>query len=339
MPQKYEADRRQFIIGAVAALAGTGLTLPRPARAADLEKLNLVLGTSPPDPACHYLYYPREKGLYKANGVDVNITGVVSATNATRAVIAGEADIGWPDGVSSTQARARGARIKVISAFSRKLDYVIVGSKTIGDMKQLEGKRFASATIGGGTYVIPRGMCAKAGGDPSKVQFVALGNSAARATALIANTVDATIVTSSFVPKLLTYDHLRVIADAGKELPDFIYTWEIVSDATLQKRRGALESFAAAVGEGIRWANEHPDEAAEISVSLLPDADKNETRAAIKAYLGRRYWTSDGLLPQEALAFTEDLLFDADQIKTKPAYEDFVAADLMQATAARLAHS
>jgi ABC-type nitrate/sulfonate/bicarbonate transport system substrate-binding protein len=318
-------------------LGTAGLSLFGASRRANAtEKLSLVVGTAPPDPACHYLYYAREKGFYRANGLEVDIKGMISATNATRAAISTEADIAWPDAVSSIVARDAGAKLRVISAFARRLDYLIVGTAGIDGMKQLEGKRFASATIGGGTFVIPRALCVKAGGDPRKIQFVALGNSAARAQALIAGTIDATIVTSSFLPALLSHGNLHVIANASTDLPDFIYTWEIVNELTLRNKRPALENFVVSLGQAVQWAEANPEAAADLSASLLPDANRDEIRAGILSYIQRKYWSRDGFLPPEALGFTEAALLDAGQIKSQPAFDEFVAGDLMQAARGRL---
>jgi NitT/TauT family transport system substrate-binding protein len=318
--------------------AGAASLLPfAPAvHAQSLRKLTLAIGTAPPDPACHYLYYAREKGFYKANGVEVDIKGMVSATNATRAVIAGEADVGWPDGVSSIVAKGQGAKIKIMSAFAAQLDYVIVGTKEIANIKGLEGKKFAVATIGGGTAIIPKVMIEKAGGNNKAIQYVALGNSAARAQALVAKTVDATIITSSFLPRLLTYSDIHVVANAAAEIPDFVYTWEIVSEAGEEKNADALASFGVACAQAVRWAYANMEEAIQISLALLPDANKDEIRNSIKTYIERKYWSRDGKLPRKTLDFSTEQLLDAGVIKQRPSYESFYSSKIADIIAKKM---
>jgi ABC-type nitrate/sulfonate/bicarbonate transport system substrate-binding protein len=330
-------NRRHFLgHAAIGTLSLVPLGIKMGFAQAAVERLTLAVGTAPPDPACHYFYYAREKQFYAKNGIEVDIKGMISATNATRAVVSGDADIGWVDGVSSLVARDQGAKIKVLSAFAPKLDYLIVGSKEIRTMKELEGKRFAVATIGGGTFIIPKVMCEKVKADTTKIQFVTLGNSAARAQALVAKTVDATIVTSGVIPRLLSYDYLHVIANAGAELPDFIYTWELVSETNLQTKRAALEAFVIANAQAVNWAYSNPDEAARISIELLPDANKDEIRNAILSYVKQRYWSTDGSLARKVLDYSTAQLSEANLLKGTVKYEDFYAQDIASAVRARL---
>lgn len=306
------------------SLACSALAIGGPRPAAAAEKLTVIIGTSPPDPACHYLYYARDAGFFGANGLEVEFRGVVSATNATRSVVSGEADIGWVDSVSSLQAKQAGARIKCISAFASRLDYQIVGVKTASDMRQLEGKRFGVATIGGSTYVIPRLLMRKAGGDPDKVSWVAVGNSAARVQALVTGAIDATITTTSFMPIVARYDRLHPILDTGPALPDFAYTWEIAGEAVIARRRPALQAFVKATREAVVWAEQNRDKAIALSQALLPDVPKEEIATAIGSYIGRHYWRPEGTLAPATLNGTVSVLVDADQLSRPILYDEFV---------------
>ena len=304
--------------------AGAALAVVGCKRAEAAEKLTAIIGTSPPDPACHYLYYARDAGFFQANGLEVEFRGVVSATNATRSVVSGEADIGWVDSVSSLQAKQAGARIKCISAFASRLDYQIVGVKAASDLRQLEGKRFGVATIGGSTYVIPRLLLREAGGDPDKVSWVAVGNSAARVQALVTGAIDATITTTSFMPIVARYDRLHPILDTGPALPDFAYTWEIAGETVIARRRPALQAFVKATGQAITWAEANRAKAITLSQALLPDVPKEEIAAAIGSYLERRYWRPVGTVPPATLNGTVSVLVNAGQLSRAITYDEFV---------------
>jgi NitT/TauT family transport system substrate-binding protein len=314
---------RRMMLGGGGALAATAV-IAGGRRAQAAEKLSVIIGTSPPDPACHYLYYARDAGFFQSSGLEVEFRGIVSATNATRSVVSGEADIGWVDSVSSLQARQAGARIKVISAFASRTDYQIVGVKGAADMRGLKGKRFGVATIGGSTYVIPRLLIRKAGGDPDATSWVTVGNSAARVQALATGAIDATITTTSFMPTVLRHDQLHLIVDTGPALPDFAYTWEIAGDAVIARRRPALQAFVKATEQAIAWAQQNRDKAIAFSQALLPDAPRDEIAAAIGSYLDRRYWRADGTVPPEVLNGTVSVLMGADQLNRAITYDEFV---------------
>ena len=290
--------------------------------------LKYSMTTFPPDPACHVYYYARDAGFFEKNNLELPITPITSGSNVTREVIAGEAEIGWVDGVSSLQAKQAGAAIMCIGSFSPLLDYQIVGRKEIKSMKDLSGRRIAIASIGGSTYTIPKVMIQRDGGDPSKVQWVSVGNSAARAQALVAGSFDATIVTTSYMPRLLSYPQFHQIADAGKVLPNFVYAWDIANSQTLKNKREAIIRFKKAVSQAAHWAYDNVVDAIKISQKLLPDLPKDETAAAIRSFVERKYWSTTGEVPHKTLDFTVATLLESKQLKSPIKYEDFVAGNL-----------
>ena len=330
MTSIYSDTSRRGLLRGGAAIAASWSAMERPSRAAGLEKLSLIIGTSPPDPAGHYLYYARDAGFFEKNGLEVDFRGVISATNATRAVVSGEADIGWCDSVSALQARAAGAHIKCISAFAARLDYQIVGVKAAAGLRQLEGKRFGVATIGGVTYVLPRLLIRQAGGDPDKVAWVAVGNSAARVQALVTGAIDATITQTSFMPIVQRYDNLHHIADTGTAVPDFANALEIAGEPVISRRRAALQAFVKATEQAIAWAEQNQDKAIALSQALLPDAPKTEIAVAIRSYLGRRYWRAQGAVPVSLVNGTVAVLVAAGQLARPVTYDEFVDPTIAQ---------
>jgi NitT/TauT family transport system substrate-binding protein len=321
---KGHSSRRAIVAGGLASAVAV-FTPKAPAIAQSLEKLIMLNGTAPPEPASHYFQYALENGVYKKHGVDMELRAISGTANALRATVAGEVDICFIDAWTGLQAKDSGAKVKVISAFCPKLDYSVIGLKDIKSLKDLGGHSVAIGIVGGSTQSIPRIMAQKAGADISKVTWLSVGNNAARAQSLIAKRVDATMVTSTYVARLLGYDHLHLLADAAKEQPDIIYTFEVVREDILVKKRKALEGYVAATREAIQWALSNPDKAAEISVATLPDLPHEETATAIKAYAKRNFWELTGVLPEKSLKATVALMLDSGQLKAPVAYADFVA--------------
>jgi NitT/TauT family transport system substrate-binding protein len=319
-------SRRAVAVGGLAA-AAHGFAASAPAVAQSLEKLIFLNGTAPPEPASHYLQYALKNGFYRKHGVDVELRAISGTANALRSAVAGEVDICWIDAWTGLQARDKGVKCKVLSAFCPKLDYSVIGTKDIKTMKDLGGHSVAIGIVGGSTQSIPRIMAKEAGADISAIKWLSVGNNAARAQSLIAKRVEATLITSTYVQRLLGYDFLHQIVDAAKELPDIIYTFEVVTEEAIAKKRKALEAFVAATRDGVNWALANPDKAAEISVETLPDLPHDETRAAIKNYVARNFWEPSGRLPPKSLEATSALLVESGQIKAPIGYPDFVATE------------
>jgi ABC-type nitrate/sulfonate/bicarbonate transport system substrate-binding protein len=179
-------------------------------------------------------------------------------------------------------------------------------------------------------------MIKAAGGDPGKVQFVAVGGSAARTLALVGKKIDGGVLNSSFASRTAKYDYLHVIGDASRDLPDFIYTVEVASERTIQQKRAALQAFATGTLRGARWAMQNPEAAIAISQKLLPDVAKDEIAAGLTHFSKTGYYNADGVLRKEAWDFTLDELVKGGEIKQKMSYNDYVMPEFAQAAAKKL---
>ena len=334
--------RNRLRIGMVVGLALGAATLggwwrATPTRAADpVGKLILALGTAPPDLTCHTFYYALESGFYRDEGLELEIKPLVGDQAAVRAVVAGEADLAWTGFAASLQAMDAGGQLVGISSTSPQLDYLLVAQKEVRGLRELEGRNLGVSTPGAVSHQVPRLMIMAAGGDPTKAKVVSIGGSAARVQALIAKKIDAAVLNSSFAARTLKFDYLHVIGDASKDLPNYVYGWEIASRAVVAQKRPAVQAFVTATMRAARWARENPDKATAISQKVLADVPKDEIAAGISYFAKIRYWNGDGALPEASWAFTVNELVKGGELKRPLAYGDHVATEFTKAALARL---
>jgi ABC-type nitrate/sulfonate/bicarbonate transport system substrate-binding protein len=319
-------DRRKFL-GTVAG-AATAVAAPRLALG-QASKMSVLLGTAPPDPACHYYYYAQEKGFYKEQGLDVEIKPIGAETMALRALLANDGDVAWCGGISTLQAVGAGSKLRVLSCFTPKLDYLVVGQKSIGSLKGFEGHSMAVSQVGAVSQLVPRLMIEGKGGDQSKVQWVSVGASAARLQSVIAKRVDGAPMNSVFAVRALKYDYLHVIGDALQDLPYFMYTWDVCSAEAAQKKRAQYIAFVAATAKGCRWAIDNPKEAGDISRKVLPDLPAGEAEYAAADFAKKKFWSPTGMLDHKVWDFTVDALIKLGNIKEKMKYDELVLADIV----------
>ena len=301
-----------------------------------LGKISAAIGTSPPDLTLQTYYFAQENGFYKAEGIEVQLTAYNGDATAIRALTAGEADIAATGLGIPLKAMEAGSKLKVVFASAPKMDFLLVGQKGIRNAKDLEGKSVGISGPGAVSHQVPLLMIKAAGGDPSKVQFVAIGGSAARTLALIAKKIDAGVLNTSFAARTAKYDSLQTIGDAAKDLPNFIYVSEFALERTIQQKRAALQAFANGTIRGARWAMQNPEEAIKISQKLLPDVARDEIATGLMAFSKSAYFSVDGLLRKEAWDFTIDELVKSGEIKQKMNYADHVMPEFSQVTSAKL---
>jgi NitT/TauT family transport system substrate-binding protein len=326
--------RRQFL--SLAAASGATIALPRKPRAQSRPKLILLVGTAPPDPGCHYFYYANENGYYAAEGIDVEFQNFPAETTAVRALVAGAGDVCWAGPVSQLTAIKSGAKIKVLSCVAPRLDYLVVAKNEITSVKSLEGHAVAVSAPGAISQIVPRLELEKVGGDQSKVTWVPLGNSGSRLQALVAKRVDAAPLNSGYADRAAKYDFLHIIADAATDLPNFLWGFEGVLAATVEKKHDALQAFVTATVRGARWAMKNPNEAALISEKILPDTSKELLEVTAKAYAAKKFWNASGAMPREAWSFTIDWMVKNGDLDRPYRYEDIVLAEFTDGAVKKL---
>jgi NitT/TauT family transport system substrate-binding protein len=321
--------RRDFL----KATTGAAAFLAAPAvHAQSLSKINLLVTTSPPDPNAHYFWWAMENGYYRDAGIEVSIRSIVSDTTTVRGLVAGEADLGWAGAGSGMQAMAAGSKLKILTSFGPRLDFVIVATKDVTDLKGLANRPFAVSQIGAVSNTVARLMIERAGGNSSSVQWLSVGSGSSRLQALNAKRVDATILNSIQAVAALRSPALHSIGNALKDLPNFLYSWEIVTQDALKAKTEPLKVFAAATSRGVSWGMANPDDAAKISQKLLPNIPADDVAHVIKTYAANRYFNPSGLLVRGDWDYTVDAAMKYGDLKKKLNYDDFVTQEFAQKT-------
>jgi len=331
-------DRRSFI-GRGLALAGAAAITPVAApyvRAQGATKITVLVGTAPPDPACHFYYYARENGYYRDAGLDVDIKPIAAETTALRGLIAGEGDVAWVGAISTLQAITSGSRVKVVSVFTPKLDYIVVGQKEVPSLKGFEDRSFAVSQVGAVSQIVPLLMIDQAGGEPKKVQWLAVGGSAARVQALIAKRVQGAALNSAFAARALHYDYLHELGDAIKVIPDFLYAWDVANPSSLQQKKTALDAFVVATARATRWATSNPSPAADISKKILPDQPPAELEAGVADFAKKRFLSPTGEVTPRAWNFTVQAIQKIGILQQAPRYDDVVAKEFAEMVSVKL---
>jgi len=321
--------RRDFL----KAATGAAMLVAAPAvRAQSLSKVNLLVTTSPPDPNAHYFWWAMEQGYYRDAGIDVSIRSIVSDTTTVRGLVAGEADLGWAGAGSGMQAMAAGSKLKILTSFGPRLDFVVVANKDVAGLKALANRPFAVSQIGAVSNTVARLMIERAGGDSSSVQWLSVGSGSSRLQALNAKRVDATILNSVQAVAALRTPNLHAIGDALKELPNFLYSWEIVTQDALKAKAEPLKAFAAATSRGVRWAMANPGDAAKISQKLMPNIPADDITHVVKTYAANHYFDPSGLPRRADWDYTVDAMMKYGDLKKKLGYDEFVLQEFAQNT-------
>ena len=186
--------RNKSLIGILAVLVClVGVQI---AGAQSLEKIRL--GYSGTGINNYVLEMGKRAGIFKKNGVDLEVVYVNSGSLLSQALIAGTFDLSFSQGSEAMMAKIRGADVRIAAVIANRFNHVYLSAPSITSIKQLKGKKVAVSRFGSGSH-FQTNLALKEGGlDPEKdVTILQIGNSGARITAILSGVVDGTIMAAT----------------------------------------------------------------------------------------------------------------------------------------------
>jgi NitT/TauT family transport system substrate-binding protein len=303
------------------------------ARAQSPATLRYGTPTATPDITTVGVYFALEQGLFKREGLDVQVTRYPGSTTAIRALLSGDADLVETGADTALLARETGAPIDILlSPVARGTD-VVVAKASVASLADLKGKSYAVSAPGSPGDVLGRLLMQKNGVDPGQVQFVALGSPADRIRALLAGKVDATSATILVMEPVLdaiAKGEVRVLVSMSDQFSAIPLSYVVSTQAYIKGHRDALVRFVRAEVEGLRWAQAHPDEAARIGVKYIKETPLPVLTEGMRQMARMKVYGVDGGLSDRGLQETQQALKDMGKLKNVLKSADVAALDLLQ---------
>ncbi len=188
-------DRVKRTFASLAAALLLVLSAGARAEESGLQKLNVayafVASSTLP------MWIAQDQGLFKKEGLDVNMILFQGSAAATQALLGGSVDLVFGSASSAITVVGRGAPVAVI-ATTHLLDYELVARPNVKTVDQLRGGTIGISAFSGGDDFALRRLLPKLGLTlGTDVKFVVLGtpNPAQKAEAVLNGNTDATLVT------------------------------------------------------------------------------------------------------------------------------------------------
>jgi len=167
------------------------------------------------------VWVAKEAGLFKENGLDVQLIFIGSSSIMTQALIAGDVPIAIMSGSTAVGSQLAGSDL-VIAASTKKdpAQAFLVTAKGISQPVQLKGKKLAVSRLGASSDFILRVILKKIGLVPDKdVAIIQVGSSPVRMAALANGVADGTALTfeEMMVAKKMGFNVMLNIMDYGIE--------------------------------------------------------------------------------------------------------------------------
>jgi ABC-type nitrate/sulfonate/bicarbonate transport system substrate-binding protein len=198
----------------------------------------------------------QQAGIFKKQGLKLEILWTQGAGETQQAVISGSVDIGVAPGVMGVlSAYSKGAPVRVIGAETTgasDLYWYVPASSPIKSLKDTEGKTIAYSTNGSSTHGIVTAFMKQY---DLKAKPTATGGPAPTLTQVMSGQIDVGWSAPPFGLKELDEGRIRIVA-SGNDAAAFkgqTVRLLITNVQTLQNRKDAVNRFMKAYRETIDW--------------------------------------------------------------------------------------
>jgi NitT/TauT family transport system substrate-binding protein len=217
------------------------------------------------------IYLGLEKGFFEKRNIDLELTQAEGGAAIVPAVVSEQYQFGFSNVVSLLLAHAEGLPVRVVSngGNSTGVDgedfagLMVRADSPIRSAKDLEGKKVAANTLQNIVDTSVRASVRKAGGDPSKVEFVALPFPEQPA-ALESGQVDAVFVVEPFQQAVVAQGGRKIASSYVDAAPDLTVAVYFASQQLLAENPDLVRRFTEAMQESLSYADSHPDEARQV---------------------------------------------------------------------------
>ncbi len=260
------------------------------------EKLSLMLDWFPN--VDHLpIYVAQEKGYFREAGIEVEILSPSDTSDALKLAVAGQVDLAVSYQPQTIIAAAQGLDVRVVG---RLVEHPLTTLLFLKEKGFKAPSELSGRTIG---YTVPGLMdvLMQAFARINGIENMRLVNVGFTIVpALISGQVDAvmgpfkTYETVTMAAKGIEADYFEL---EKWGIPDYDELVFICGPNALQKKKTAVQAFAAAAARGIDFQRENPEMALALYFQAVPDADRETEAAAYK--LTRPYFAASQTLEME----------------------------------------
>jgi NitT/TauT family transport system substrate-binding protein len=243
-----------------------------------------------------------EKGFFKKYGVD--ITGVLTSQGggtSVRNTLAGELPYGEVSLAAAVEAINNGVPLRIIGSGAQSIaDILWVAKKgaPLHSIENLVGKKVAFTAPGSVTNMLILMSLKKKAIDPNAMKLVPVGGIGANVSAVLNNAVDAAMSSEPVWSE--NEDKLQAVFWPKDILsPNMMQTVGVTTADYATEGAAKLRGIIAGRRDGVRYIEDHPDEAADITAKAF-NGDSAVYRRVFAHYVAIHYW-SEGKFDYDAM--------------------------------------
>ena len=133
----------------------------------------------------------QEEGLFRKNGLEVELVHIASTSRAIQTMLAGELAYSYMDGRNSVQAALKGADVVILAGVANRLVFSFMARPEIKSFNDLKGKKIGITRLGSSTHSVTLWVMNRVGLKPEEYQMLQLVDVPNIFTAIVAGQIEA----------------------------------------------------------------------------------------------------------------------------------------------------
>lgn len=278
------------LLAAVALLGASATAATAAPKAKQLTTITLGVPGIPPVFLGVMPYTALEQGYYKKYGLDVQIKGFTSGTDAVKAVQAGQIDLAWSPTPFAMTLISKGVPLVGIEGMD-KVDWV-VGSNTssVSTCADLKGQNIGVDSIGGARYQALQAMLTKCKLTIQDVHPVVFPGATA-IQAMLAGQLHVSVLHLDDLAEAASQGTpVKTVVSIAQTDPFQHYDMLVGLRDNIASKRAALVNFLKADIQAIRYMNNPKALNRVAQIGMVVGHNLDVTKTALKQYLKLSWW-------------------------------------------------
>ena len=275
-------------------------------------------------------YIALEKGFFKEEGLDIELTLTSGADNVMAAVLSGDADIGLSGSEATIYVYNQGEKdyIKTFAQLTQKDGSFLVSRENIKDFKveDLKGKYIIGGREGGMPEMTLEYALKQKGIDPKKDLTIDTSiDFASMAGAFIGGTGDFVALFEPLATKVVNEGYGYKVAQLGTLTDNIPYTAYNAKTSYLEKSKDTIKAFERAIQKGLDFVHEKTsDEITTAIMNQFPDTSYNDIKSAVESYKKNDTWPKNTTFTKESFDHMQNIVIEAGFLNKKVSYNDLI---------------
>lgn len=306
------------LIGMGLIALGTALAAPAfvaPAWADDLLRVGNPAGD---DFHFSFANVGTEAGIFKKNGITLQITSLAGGAKLHQAMTAGSLDIALGAGTDFGLI-VKGAPEKGVGVLATKPSNIVIQASAksgITTIAGLKGKKVAVSSVGALTYWMAQKLSQHEGWGLDGMQLVATGGGQANVAGFETGSLDAAVTSLEAALRVEQVGKGKILLSFGDIVNPFIAHVIYATNDMIAQHPDTLRRFLKAWYETVAWAKEHKAETIKYS---QPETMLSDDLASKVYDVEMPTFSSDGRFDPKGVAAVMQAMLDLGTVKEKPA--------------------